>query len=128
MSKTATRTASAKQSKKADKAKTIKVTEIDLGTQGKQILDQMAEHRQVRLAAQKEENLLKEELGELIESTLGRKQKKREKLLVRAEKVIRGSRSWRQRKNTDYDLLLQAFPEAYEATVSTSVYTQFDPA
>lgn len=122
MPKTATRAASTKQDSKP-KVKPVKQVEVDLGDAGKVILDKMAEHRQVRLAAQREENALKEQLQELLP-----KMKKNSKLTVRAAGVIRGTVSWRKRKNTDFDLLLQAFPEAFEAVVSDNEYTQFDPA
>jgi hypothetical protein len=130
MPKTATRAADTTQAKPVKKKPRNSVTiEIDLGDQGKELLDKMSEHRQVRLAAEKEEKILKEQLGKLIDATLGKKtQKPHQKLLVRAGGVLRGTRSWRGRKNTDFDILLQAFPEAYEAAVSESEYTQFDPA
>jgi hypothetical protein len=127
MPKTATRAASTTQTtpakKTKSKARNSTTVEVDLGDAGKAILDKMAEHRQVRLTAQKEEDILKKQLKELLP-----KQKKHEKLLVRAAGVIRGTSSWRGRKNTDLDLLLQGWPEAYEACVTENVYTQFDPA
>jgi hypothetical protein len=129
MPKTATRPTEAKQAKPAKKKPRNSVTiEIDLGDAGKVILDKMGEHRQIRLAAEREEKILKEQLQKHIDASLPKPQKPHQKLLVRAGGVIRGTRSWRGRKNTDFDILLQAFPEAYEAAVSESEYTQFDPA
>lgn len=126
--KTATRGKAAQQNKAKTKAPVIKVKDLELGEKGAKVLDSMAQHRQVRLAAEKEEKILKEQLKELIEKELGRNQKKREKLVIRAKGVIRGTRSWRSRKNVDFDLLLEAFPEAFEQTVSENLFTQFDPA
>jgi hypothetical protein len=128
--KTATRGKAAQQktAKAKTKAPTIKLKELELGDKGAAILDTMAQHRQVRLAAEREEKVLKTQLAELIDETLGRPQKKREKLVVRAKGVIRGTRGWRTRKSTDLDLLLEAFPEAFEATVTENTFTQFDPA
>lgn len=126
--KTATRGKAAQQIKAKTKAPTIKVKDLELGDKGVMILDSMAQHRQVRLAAEREEKILKEQLKELIDTKLGRNQKKREKLVIRAAGVIRGTRSWRSRKNVDMDLLLEAFPEAFEQTVTENFFTQFDPA
>jgi hypothetical protein len=123
MPKTATRVADTKQDKKPVKAKPIKQVECDLGDAGKAILDKMGEFRQARLAAEREEKILKEQLKELLPTL-----KKNSRMTVRAAGVIRGTVSWRKRKNTDFDLLLQAWPEAFEAVVSDNEYTQFDPA
>lgn len=123
---TATRAASAKQVKTAKakkKAPTIKQVECELGEDGKKILDKMAEHRQARLAAKREEDALKAQLQELLP-----KLKKNQRLTVRAAGVIRGTLAWRRRVNTDLDLLQQGWPEAYEACTSVNTYTQFDPA
>jgi hypothetical protein len=128
MPKTATRGEATQQTPKAKKPLNSKTIEVDLGDKGKALLDKMAEHRQVRLAAEKEEKVLKEQLVPMIEEALGRKQKRTEKLIVRAAGVIRGTRAWRSRKQTDVDLLLEAFPEAFEAAVSDNEYPQFDPA
>lgn len=130
---TATRGKTTQQTDTKAKAKAPKplnsiTIEIDLGDKGKALLDKLAEHRQVRLAAEKEEKVLKAQLAEMIDSGLKKEQKRHQKLIVRAAGVLRGTRSWRSRKNTDYDMLLQAFPEAYEAVVSDNEYTQFDPA
>lgn len=127
---TATRGKAAQQTTtpKAKPALNTETIEIDLGVKGKRLLDKMAEFRQQRLAAEREEKILKEQLTKLIDDTLGREQKPSEKLLVRASKVIRGTRSWRRRKNTDLDLLLEGWPEAFEAVVSTKEFTQFDVA
>jgi hypothetical protein len=120
--KTATRGQAAQQTKPV-KVKPVKTVEVDLGDAGKAILDKMAEHRQTRLAAAKEEDLLKAQLKQLLPEL-----KKNRKLVVRAAGVIRGTVTWRSRKNTDLDMLLQAWPEAFEACVSTKEFTQFDPA
>jgi len=123
--KTASRATRATQTAKKTPVKTavIKQVECDLGDEGKAILDKMAEHRQVRLAAQREENALKEKLAELLP-----KLKKKERMTVRAAGVIRGTLSWRSRTNTDLDLLLAGWPEAYDAVTEKKTYTQFDPA
>jgi hypothetical protein len=128
MPKTATRPTPTKQAPAKKKPRNSVEIEVDLGDAGKVILDKMSEFRQTRLAAEREEKRLKTQLSELIDSTLKKEQKSHQKLLVRAAGVIRGTRSWRGRKNTDLDLLLQAWPEAYTACVSESEFTQFDPA
>jgi hypothetical protein len=119
--KTATRAASAKQ--KTPKKVTIKQVECDLGDEGAKILDQMAEHRQTRLAAQREEKVLKEKLDAILP-----KLKKNQRMTVRAAGIIRGTLSWRGRTNVDTDLLLAGWPEAYDAVTEKKQYTQFDPA
>jgi hypothetical protein len=121
--RTATKKTAAAPAKKAAAAPQTQATEVDLGAKGKRILDKMAEFRQVRLNAEREEKLLKAQLKELLPEP-----KKGTKLIVRTGKVIRGTVSWRSRKNTDLDLLLQGWPEAYEQCTSDNEYTQFDPA
>jgi hypothetical protein len=119
---TATRATRAKQ-KTTKKAPAIKQVECDLGDEGAKILDAMAEQRQIRLAAQREEKAQKEKLDAILP-----KLKKNQRMTVRAAGIIRGTLSWRGRTNVDTDLLLAGWPEAYEAVTERKTYTQFDPA
>ena len=126
MAKTASPAQPAKPSAaKTKKARTPKTFELELGRGGQGILDQLANFRAERLAAERKEKPLKLRLKELY-SPESDKLKYGDTLVIKALGVVRGTVSVRKRKNVDLDLLLQAFPEAYAACVSEIEYTQFD--
>lgn len=103
-----------------------KILEVEVGRGGKNLIDKLANARIARLMAEQTEKPLKDAVKELwLEDAealeLG------DTLLVKAMGVVRGRVTLRHRaKTVDLDLLLTAFPEAYEKCVSDNVSPQFD--
>ena len=123
MTQTTTRT-SARSTAAASAPKTL---EIEVGRKGQGILNKLANLRVARLMAEREEKPTKEQARELwLEAS--RSLEVGDVLLVKAMGVVRGQVTLKRRAPAvDLDLLLQAFPEAYEKCVQTDVYTpQFD--
>lgn len=108
----------------------LRVIEIDLGRTGKTLLDKFAGSRMTRLLAERAERPSKERLKEIVDSAVEEHElQKDEVIVVKAMGVVRGKISIKDRgPSCDYDLLMQAFPEAYAACVTRSASAQFDPA
>jgi hypothetical protein len=126
MTQTATRT-----SAKATAAPAPAVHEVEVGRGGQHLLNKLANARIARLLAERTENPLKEKWKErfTLEADKVGGLKKGDVLVIKALGVVRGQVTMRSRgKSVDLDLLLQAFPEAYEACVSENESLQFDPS
>jgi hypothetical protein len=122
MTQTATRT-----SAKPTAAAGPKTIEIEVGRKGQGVLNKLANLRVARLMAEREEKPVKEQARELwleAAETL----EVGDVILVKAMNVVRGRVSLKRRAaEVDLDLLLAAYPEAFEACVNTEVYSpQFD--
>jgi hypothetical protein len=113
---TATRAKSA--SKPAAKTeKPVKDVEVDLPDVAGKLLAEIAEARLAKSAADRKEKAAKAQLTQLLP-----KHKKRTRLVLKIAGEIRGKVSWRSRTGLDPDLLMQGWPEAYEACKTTSEY------
>ena len=124
MTQTAVRT-----SAKPTAAAGPKTLEIEVGRKGQGILNKLANLRVARLMAEREEKPAKEQARELwIEAA--KDLKVGDVILVKAMGIVRGRVSLKRRApEVDFDLLMQAFPEAYEKCVDNEVFSpQFDPA
>lgn len=122
MTQTATRT-----SAKPTAAAAPKTLEIEVGRKGQGILNKLANLRVARLMAEREEKPVKEQARELwLEAS--RELVPGDVILVKAMGVVRGRVTLKKRAPAvDLDLLMSAFPEAYEKCVQDNVYTpQFD--
>lgn len=123
MTQTATRQSATPAAISAD------VLELEVGAPGGAVLDRLANARATRLLAEKAEKPVKAEaagLWALAASEL----KQGQTLLVKVKGVVRGKVALKRRApQVDLDLLEQAFPEAFQACVTTDVFSpQFDPA
>lgn len=122
-----TQTASRTSAKPAAAAAEPQVLEIEVGRAGKFALDKLANARIERLMAEKVERPLKDKVTALW-SEAAKDLGKGDVLVVKAAGVVRGRVTVRPRqKSVDLDLLLQAFPEAFEACVSDTESPQFEP-
>ena len=103
--------------------------EVEVGRGGKHIIDKLANARADRLAAERVEDPLKERWRGIWEDLVPAGFAKGDTLVIKALGVVRGRVTLRSRgKSIDLDLLLSAFPEAYQACVTETESLQFDPA
>lgn len=123
--RTATRTKSAQPAVATTPSGAL---EVNLGRAFQTIVNKAANARQVRLDAEKVEKPLKEQRMAALVAALGGELPEGKKIIVKVLGVTRGTVSWRPKQSVDYDLLRSAFPEAYEACVTSDKYPQYDPA
>lgn len=104
------------------------VWELELGSTGRTLLEQLAEARQERLAGERKEKPIKVAVKALYEPEC-EDLKQGDILQVLANGEIMGTVA-RVPGNLqcDWDLLLEAFPEAYQACVSKPDHLRFNPA
>jgi hypothetical protein len=96
---------------------------VDLTAKQIKSLNGWSEARQLRLDAEKLEKAYKAELDAILpEVPVG------QRIKIRAKGIVRVVVGWRPREGTDRDLLLQGFPEAYEATKTHIDYQVYNPA
>lgn len=127
MAKTATATQANKVAKKA-KTRTPKTRTLELGKTAGRFFDKLAEARQQRLSAERIEKLNKGAIQELyIDSTT--KMKVDDQLVLTVDNEIRGRVTCTHGgKAVDLDLLLEGWPEAFEACVKDTTQLRFSPA
>lgn len=102
--------------------------EIEVGRSGKHIFDRLANLRVARLLAQRDERPVKDQ-AEALWADAAKDLKEGDVLIVKAMGIVRGRVSLKRRAPVvDLDLLMTAFPEAYEACVRQGSSPQFDPA
>lgn len=123
MATTATRPASGTSKPSTAAASEITDVEVTLPDEAYAVVNELAKARLARIAAERQEKELKAKLFAMLPE-----HKKGTKLVLKVAGAIRGTVSWRQRSGIDADLLLQGFPEAYDACRSETDYQQLNPA
>lgn len=89
------------------------------------MLAKMAEYNEAKKTSERIEKELKKELRELAGAP--KLENKNQRILLKVSGIIRGVWNFRSRTNCDLDLLMSAFPEAFDACTSKSEYEQFTP-
>jgi hypothetical protein len=105
------------------------VWELDLGSQVAVLFDDLSAARQDRLAAERKEKPLKAAAKALWEGECeDLEQGDTLKVLTAGELQGNVIRCPNPQPDVDFDLLLQAFPEAYQACVKRGTHLRFNPA
>ena len=108
--------------------RTPTVWQLELGDTGAQLIDALAEARQERLAGERAERPLKESLRVLYEPECDDLEQG-DTLQILTNGELRGNVSRVPgQKKVDLDLLMTAFPEAYEQCVEDTDHLRFNPA
>lgn len=122
------KTATATKATQVAKTRTPKTYTLDVGTAGLKLLVKLANARAERLNAERTERPLKESLATLY-ADMASKLKPTDRIQVTARGNIVGEVVCVSgAKKVDMDLLLSAFPEAYQHCVSDTTHLRFSPA
>lgn len=122
-----TQTITAQRAKQVE-VRTPTVWTLELGGTGATLIDALVEARQERLAGERTEKPLKEALKHIYEPEC-EDLEQGDTLQVLTNGEVRGNViRCPGAPKVDLDLLMQAFPEAFEKCVSPTTHLRFNPA